>query len=143
MPYRYLEDIATADVAFAATGETREELFAACAAALLHVLVENPEAVEPRETLPLTLEHAELDLLLFAFLQEFVFYKDARRLLLRPADLTVSPTDEGVTLTARLAGERIDPTRHHLGVDVKAVTLHHFQVRQTTSGWEATVILDV
>jgi SHS2 domain-containing protein len=143
MPYHFLDDIAFADVAFAAEGATREELFASCAAALLSVLLENPEAVEPRETLPLTLEHAELDLLLFAFLQEFVFYKDARRLLLRVAEVSVGGAEGGFTLTARLAGERIDPSRHHLGVDVKAVTLHRFRVEETPSGWEATVILDV
>ncbi len=143
MPYRYLEDIATADVAFAAEGATREELFAACAAALLHVMVENPGAVESRETLPLTLEHAELDLLLFAFLQEFVFYKDARRLLLRVADLSVKGAEGGFVLTAELCGEPIDPARHHLGVDVKAVTLHRFRVEETSTGWEATVVLDV
>ena len=143
MPYRFLDDIATADVAFAAEGGTREKLFAACAAALLHVLVENPEAVEQRESLDLSLEHTDLDLLLFAFLQEFVFYKDARRLLLLPADLVVSTTARGFALSTRLAGERIDPARHHLGVDVKAVTLHRFRVEETDSGWEATVILDV
>jgi SHS2 domain-containing protein len=143
MPYRFLEDIATADVAFAAAGATREELFAACAEALLTVMVENPEAVEPRETLALTLEHAELDLLLFAFLQEFVFYKDARRLLLRVADLSLSSAEGGFTLAAQLVGEPIDPARHHLGVDVKAVTLHRFRVEETAAGWEATVVLDV
>ncbi|HEY6838469.1 MAG TPA: archease [Geobacteraceae bacterium] len=143
MPYRFLDDIATADVAFRATGATREELFAACAEALLNVLVDNPDAVTPHDELVIDLENAELDLLLFAFLQELVFYKDARRLLLHPRTLTVSETNSGFSLQAVVAGERIDPLRHHLGVDVKAVTLHRFQVRQTAAGWEATIILDV
>ena len=143
MPYRFLDDIATADIAFAAQGKTREELFAACAAALLDVMVENPGAVEPREELAITLDAAELDLLLFAFLQEFVFYKDARRLFLTVADLAVSGGEGNFALTARVCGEPIDPGRHHLGVDVKAVTLHRFRVEETATGWEATVILDV
>jgi protein archease len=143
MPYRYLDDIATADVAFSARGENIEEMFTAAGTALLNVLVDNPESVEPREELAITLEAEALDLLLFAFLQEFVFYKDARRLLLTTATLTVSCDDAACRLNAVLAGETIDPLRHHLGVDVKAVTLHRFRVEETPSGWEATVILDV
>ena len=40
-------------------------------------------------------------------------------------------------------GEAIDPGRHRLRVDVKAVTLHGFSVQSTTDGWEARVILDI
>ncbi len=143
MPYRFLDDIATADVAFCATGATQEELFAACAEALLNVLVDNPDAIAPRDELVIDLENAELDLLLFSFLEELVFYKDARRLLLHPRTLTVSETNGTFSLQAVVAGEQINPLRHHLGVDVKAVTLHRFRVQETPSGWEATVILDV
>ena len=35
------------------------------------------------------------------------------------------------TLQATAVGERIDPDRHHMRVDVKAVTLHHFALTQT------------
>jgi SHS2 domain-containing protein len=143
MPYRYLDDIATADVAFAAEGTTVEELFASCAAALLNVMVDNPEGVEPRKEVTITVGQPELDLLLFAFLQELIFYKDARRLLLRPVSVAVAQGEEGFRLHAVTAGERVDPARHHLGVDVKAVTLHLFRVERTTAGWEATVVLDV
>ncbi|NTV43837.1 MAG: archease, partial [Syntrophobacteraceae bacterium] len=41
------------------------------------------------------------------------------------------------------SGEKIDPDRHDLIVDVKAVTFHHFRVEQTRHGWEAMVILDL
>ena len=40
-------------------------------------------------------------------------------------------------------GEPIDPQRHRLRVDVKAVTLHRFSIEKTAQGWEATVILDI
>ena len=40
-------------------------------------------------------------------------------------------------------GEAIDPGRHRLRVDVKAVTLHGFSVQSTTDGWEAGVILEI
>jgi protein archease len=47
------------------------------------------------------------------------------------------------TVHATLAGEPIAPERHHMRVDVKAVTLHRFSLTQTQRGWEATVVLDI
>ena len=48
-PYRYLEEIATADVAFEAWGATREEAFLAAADATLNTMVEEIGTVAPRE----------------------------------------------------------------------------------------------
>ncbi len=143
MPYRYLEEVATADVAFAAWGKTREELFAASADALVNVMVADLAAIQPTEEVVAHLTHGELDLLLFAFLNEFVFYKDARQLLLRVTSLTITGAPGAFVLDARLTGERIDPDRHPLIVDVKAVTLHRFRVAETAQGWEAEVVLDI
>jgi SHS2 domain-containing protein len=40
-------------------------------------------------------------------------------------------------------GTGMDPERHHQRADVKAVTLHRFQLEKTERGWEALVILDI
>lgn len=143
MPYRYLEEIATADVAFEAWGATREEMFAAAADALTNVMVADLSAIVPVHEVEIRLEHQELDLLLFSFLQELIYLKDARRLLLRAPSPDI--TEEGFTLTlhAVARGEEIDPERHPMVVDVKAVTLHRFQVEQRDGTWRATVILDI
>jgi SHS2 domain-containing protein len=143
MPYRYLEDIAIADVAFEASGKTLEELFAAAADALTNVMVEELETIRGRVTMEVALEREEEDLLLFDFLNELVFQKDARRLLLRVASLAVNHQDGLFSLRALLSGEVIDPARHRLNVDVKAVTLHLFRVEETEAGWKATVVLDI
>ena len=45
MPYEFLDDVATADVAFRAWGETLEETFVAAATAVIHVMVENLDAI--------------------------------------------------------------------------------------------------
>jgi len=42
-----------------------------------------------------------------------------------------------------LEGEAIEPQKHRLIVDVKAVTMHLFRVTKTTQGWEAVVVLDI
>ncbi|MBI5446742.1 MAG: archease [Deltaproteobacteria bacterium] len=142
MPYRYLEDIAIADAAFEAWGATLEELFAAAADATLNVMVEDLESVVPQEERQLRLEADAIDLLLFELLQEIIFYKDAQCLLLRVADLRIVETDGRFSLSGIARGEAIDPSRHELLVDVKAVTLHRFRVEKAPEGWETTVILD-
>jgi SHS2 domain-containing protein len=143
MPYAYADDIAVSDVAFRAWGETLEATFRDAAEATAHAMVDNLEAITPVQQRSFELHDESLDLLLLQFLQEFVYYKDAERLFLRVQDVTINRDDHGFTLRGHAAGEQIDPHKHELGADVKAVTLYRLQVIQTDTGWEATVILDV
>lgn len=143
MPYRFMEEIATADVAFQAWGKSQEEMFISAAGALLRTMVDDPELVERRSGLTIRLENEELDLLLFSFLQELIFYKDARRLLLH-ADAVRFETCDGIfRLEAAVSGEDISTERHRLLVDVKAVTLHRLQVVCEADSCTATVVLDI
>lgn len=141
--YRYLEDLATADIAFTATGRSLEDLFRAAADATMNVMVEDIDSIEPRETRGIELRNDELDMLLFDFLQELIYRKDAEQLLLRVCDIAISQTEGAYSLGARARGEKLDTERHEQRVDVKAVTLHRFRVEKTDDGWEALVILDV
>ena len=143
MPFRFDDEISTADVAFEAWGETREELFISGAEALLRTMVETPEQVARHEELIIRLEHEELDLLFWSFLQELIFYKDARRLLLRADRVQIEEREGTFRLEAHVSGERIDAGRHRLLVDVKAVTLHRLQVAFRDNLWRAVVVLDV
>jgi len=142
-PYRYLEEIATADVAFEARGATREETFLAAADATLNAMVEEIGTVAPRERKVVSLAADSLDLLLFELLQELVYHKDAGRLLLRVRDLRIEESGSGYRLRAEAVGETIDPARHPLLADVKAVTMHRLAVERTPDGWRAVVVLDV
>ncbi len=83
MGYRYLDDLATADIAFEATGEDVEQVFVAAAEATMNVMVEELQSIEARVERIIEKEDAELDMLLFDMLQEIVYYKDAEQLLLR------------------------------------------------------------
>jgi SHS2 domain-containing protein len=143
MPYRYLEDIAIADVAFEAWGKTREEMFIAAADALMNVMVAELATIRAIDKVEFRLENEALDMLLFNFLNELIFHKDARQLLLRATSVAFSEADSHFTLHAKAAGERLDPARHPLIVDVKAVTLHRFRVEETAEGWWTEVVLDI
>ena len=143
MPFFYLDDFVQADVAFRASGGTLEELFKSAWDATLSILVEDLESVRLYAVKAVDLRNREIDLLLYEFLELLVFYKDADSLLLRVASLEIQKRGEVFTLMGKLSGEKIDFRHHRLGVDVKAVTMHKFEVVSEDGRWHATVVLDV
>lgn len=143
MPYRYLEDIAVADIAFEAWGATPEEMIRAAWEATLQIMVRNCDALEDRERRTFQASDAAMDMLLFQTLQELVYFKDAESLLLRIRKILLERREGVWTADIEAAGEIIDPRRHQLAVDVKAVTLHRFRVWQADAVWYATVVVDV
>jgi protein archease len=143
VPYRFLDDAPTADVGFVASGSTLDECFLAAADAALAVMLANPESVQPRVQRTLHVESDALDMALLKFLEEFVYAKDADGNFLRARRVAVTQHNEVWCVDAHAEGEAIDPARHQLSGDVKAVTVHRLNVRRTDSGWEATVVLDI
>jgi SHS2 domain-containing protein len=143
MPFEFLDEIAIADVAFRAWGETVEQMFVAAAEATMNVMVADLEKIERLESRKIEIKSDALDMLLFNLLQEIIFFKDAEQLLLRIEDAQVERENELYSVKATGWGEKIDPGRHELIVDVKAVTLHRFKVEQTRRGWETFIILDI
>jgi SHS2 domain-containing protein len=143
MPYHYLEEIGTADIAFEATARDLPELFADASDAMANVMIDNIEAIQPRHTREINLSNDKLDMLLFDFLQELIFLKDAERLLLRIRDVRIDERNDIYFAKATAEGEPLDAQRHHQRADVKAVTLHDFCVERTEHGWKARVLLDI
>jgi protein archease len=143
MPYRYLEEIGTADIAFEATGRDLPELFRDAADATMNVMIDNIDAIQPRETRQMELSNDKLDMLLFDLLQELIFLKDAERLLLRIQKVHINEKEKRYFLKATAEGETLDAERHHQRADVKAVTLHDFSVVQEKGGWKTRVLLDI
>ena len=143
MPFEYLDDIATSDVAFQARGDTLEEMFMAAADATMNVMVGDLETIAETERRLIQVEADAVDMLLFDLLQELIFYKDAEQLLLRVKEIRVDREGDLFTAEAEASGEVLNPLKHDLVVDVKAVTLHRYKVEETSGGWKATVILDI
>ncbi len=143
MPYKFIDDVSIADVAFEATGGTIEEMFVSAAEALMNTQVKDLATIEARDGREFVLEKADEERLLHAFLQELIFYKDADLLLFREYRLKRGKSEKGMKLSASLKGEQIDQKKHELLVDVKAVSWHMFRIEKTEEGWKAFVILDV
>lgn len=142
--FRFLEDIALADSAFEVRGDTPSELFGAAAQAVIETMVD-PRTVSPTLTRSVVRQSQSLEELLFDWLAEIVYLKDAEALVFQRADCAVmrALADGEWRLEGTLTGEPIAPARHGLRADVKAVTKHRYAVRQDERGWTATVVLDI
>src|SRR4030042_1245357 len=143
MPYEFLEDIATADIAFSAWGKDLEETFIAASDATMNVMVENLDSIQPIERREFQLQNDALDMLLFDLLQELIYYKDSEKLMLRIHQIRIDKKDRQHVLKAIALGEKLDPTRHATRADAKAVTLHRFRLVKTDQGWKTEIILDI
>lgn len=138
MGYKFLEDIAIADIAFEATGKDLDELFESAASAVESSMA-NIKKIKPKIKREINLSKETTEELLFDFLNELVYLKDAELLLFSKFSVQI----KGKKLKAEVFGDKIDTKIHELDNDVKAVTLHGFKVEKTKDGWKTKVILDV
>ncbi len=141
MKYNFLEDIATADLAFEAYGKDLVELFTNSALATADAMA-NLKTVNPEEKKVIRLRNKEIYGLLFDFLSEIIYLKDAERILFCKFDVKLKE-GEVYELEAVAYGEKINPEKQELKMDVKAVTMHMFEVKKVKEGWKALVVLDV
>jgi SHS2 domain-containing protein len=143
MSWRFAEHLSGADRGFEAEGNGLRELLASAVDATLAVMVGDPAGLRPLRSVRVRLDAPDPAGLLFALLQEIIYRKDAEGLFLRLADGEVTEREGALALEAVLAGEEFDRDRHERGTDVKAVTLHRFDVAYDAGRWRATVVLDV
>ncbi|MDG6985924.1 MAG: archease [Nitrososphaerota archaeon] len=140
MTFRYLPDVALADIAFEAESDTIGGMFESCALAITDIMV-NPLTLRARSSREFAFGPADLDRLLYDFLTELIIAKDVDSLLFK--EFSVQVDTKGGTLKASAKGEPIDRERHELRNDVKAVTMHMFGVKNVGGKWKATVVLDI
>ena len=140
--YQFLDDIALADIAFEVRGDSLQDVFAGATQALIETLA-NPATVA--STWERTIAHADQDLpaLLFEWLSEIVYWKDAAGVVFHEASLKLV-CEAGIwTMQARLVGAPVDQQSQELRNDVKGITKHLYELRQDGKHWKARVVLDV
>ena len=128
----------TADLGLRIRAADLETLFSDAGKALVSLIVDLA-AVEPRQEATFRIPGRELDYLLFDWLNELLFAFEKDRLLY--CEFSVRRDAEGITAVAR--GEPLDPARHELDHEVKAITYHGLKVQQESDGWLAELIVDI
>ena len=129
----------TADLGIRVEAASLNELFADAGRALTATLMDDAATVQPVMTETIAIQGDEVDYLLFDWLRELLLRFETRRILYCRFDVAVNETG----LTASAAGEPLNPQRHPLGHEVKAITYHGLSVEQTADGWVAEVIVDI
>ena len=128
----------TGDIGLRVRGETLEEVFVAAAEGMYAVLVEAPVIRPQREAL-FVVEGETTDELLRAWLGELLYRFSVEGMIFREFRFTLGPS----RLEVRARGESMDPGRHRLCTELKAVTWHGLFVRRENEGWMAEVIFDI
>lgn len=157
--FRFLPDIATADLAFEAFGKDTSELFESAGLALESAMVDL-NSLETQEVRKINLRSDSLENLLSLFLEELVFLKDSEQILFNEIICDVRSKSNDMQslaesrlgkskinwyeLESKLSGEKINRQKHKLGVDVKAVTKHLFKIESLQDKtYRCQVVLDV
>lgn len=128
-----------ADIGLSARADSSAELLEALAEGLADLIC--PRAnVQPRETVELDVQADDWESLAVTFLWKVMDLIQADHLAVASVSVTQAcPTGA----RARVACEKLDPGRHEVLTEVKAVTYHQLEFRPDGPRWAGRVVLDL
>jgi len=138
---KYIEEH-TADILFQAEASSLGELFQECGMAVEESQIELKNVSQDVEK-EITGENKNLEYLLFDFLDDLLFHKDSDQLIFSKFEIKVEEIDEKFVMNCKAFGEKINPKKHEQLVDVKAITMHLFEVKKEKDLWKAQVLIDI
>jgi len=133
--FRFIEH--TADVGLVAYGRDLGEAFANAAYGMFSIIAEL-KSVREKESRQVEIQEADVEALLFEWLNRLIYLFDVEGLLLRKFD--IREFDE-THLKAVCYGEKYDPSRHQIRLGVKSATYHMLQVDREKN--QVQVIFDI
>ena len=129
----------TADLGLRIRADDLPQLFEDAGRALFSTIVVNLDGVRPVEEVTFEIEAERCDELLRDWLAELLYVFHVRHLLFSRFEVHIE--ENKVHGTAR--GEPLDPARHTIDTEIKAVTYHGLKVERDEAGWVAEVIVDI
>jgi SHS2 domain-containing protein len=129
----------TGDLGMRVYGADLPDLFVHAAWAMFD-LMSDATTIRPCQAINVEIEGIDLEDLMVRWLGELLYRYDTERFLCCAATF---PTLEPTRLTATAQGERLDPSRHPIDTEIKAVTYHQIAVEQIDGRWQARVIFDL
>lgn len=129
----------TGDIGIVVTAPDRGQLYERAAWGLFSVLT-NPSAVEPREAHAVTVDGTDPEDLMVKWLSELNFLHVTQHVLF--SRFTIDDLDD-TRLAATAWGEPVDPGRHTVYTEVKAITYHQLAIEETDDGWRVQIIFDM
>lgn len=138
MKFKYLPNVAIADIAFEAYGKTLNEVFENSAYAFFDMTC-NPKTIKDKVKKVIKVKSENEKDLLYNFLSELIFLKDSKQLIFNKVKIQIK---EG-RLKAFLYGDKIDYKKQELRNDIKAITLHMFNLERIKNNYKSTVVVDI
>jgi tRNA nucleotidyltransferase (CCA-adding enzyme) len=128
-----------ADMGVRGRGSSREQAFEQAALALVALTVD-PGRVEPVEEVKIACQAPDQEVLLVDWLNACVYEMATRKMVFGRFEVELADN----RLAARAWGEKVEPARHALGVEVKGATYTELRVGQDDEGrWTAQCVVDV
>lgn len=143
MDYEILDNITSADIAVSVKADNLNELFMKGGIALVSEMTDELDLIKEREKRIGTLNHHELELLFFQFLNELLFFKDAEGLILKPVKVEIKAEDGEYICTYIFSGELINDSLCGFRVDIKGVSLHHLKIEEEGGIFKGIAVFDV
>ena len=140
--FQFLDDVACADLAFDAEGDSAQEVVQAATNAVMESLA-NPATVGATWQRAIERQDADLSVLLFDWLSDLVYWKDAAGVVFSRARIVLSQDAGQWKLVATLVGAPVAHCTQELHHDVKGVTKHLYRLHQQNGRWQVRVVLDV
>lgn len=129
----------TADIGIFVEGKDLRDLFETSARAMF-LQMYNLNKVKEKETKKIKLEAENLEDLLVRWLNELLFLCDSGYIFKK---FNIENLQE-TSISAALAGEKIDFRKSPLKQQIKAATYHQLEIKKNTSGnLQVTIIFDV
>jgi SHS2 domain-containing protein len=120
------------------------ELVVEAGLSVVALMVEERERILKKEERSLELKGDTLEWLFHDFLTGILLLIQEERFL--PGEFSVERIEKGEggwELVSRILGEPLDPSRHRLLRDIKAITYHRFSVRELPGNWELVYYVDI
>ena len=129
----------TADVAIAAYGADLKAAFANAAFGMFSIMTDIGKV---KDTASRDVEVTADDRkdLLVSWLNELLFVCEVEKMLLKRFDIV---TLDKTILKARCYGEKIDPKRHKIKIEIKAVTYHMLKIEEKQNHTRVQVLFDI
>jgi SHS2 domain-containing protein len=128
-----------ADIGIRGYGDSLEQAFEKSAIALTAVICD-PATVRSEESVQITCEAPDKELLLTEWLNALVYEIATRKMLFSGFQVNIY----GLSLQGTAWGEAIDRSRHRPAVEVKGATYTELRVYQREDGqWVAQCVIDV
>jgi len=129
----------TGDAGILVRASDPKELFARAAWGMFSLITE-VQAIRHIDTRGIEVEAGDLSALMVKWLSKLNYQHVTEHRLF--GKFQIIDINEK-SLVAVVRGERLDPARHQIFTEIKAVTFHGMRFKHNEEGWEAQIIFDL